>query len=63
MVTCNTNRKAAEKLYENYSYRAQGYQLDFYSCCLQLEQGLMLRQEVVKKNLLQVTVEKVAEKW
>ena len=50
MVTDNTNRKTAEKLNENYSYHAQGYQLDFYSCCLQLEQGLMLRQEVVKKE-------------
>ena len=47
----NTNRKAAEKLYKNHSHRGQRYQLDFYNCCLQLEQGLMLRQEVVKRTI------------
>ena len=47
----NTNRKAAEKLYENYRYHGQGYQLDFNSCYLQLEQGLMLRQAVEEPSL------------
>jgi len=50
-VTGDTNRKAAEKLYKNHSHRGQRYQLDFYNCCLQLEQGLMLRQEVVKRTI------------
>ena len=47
----NTNRKAAEKLSENYSYHAQGYQLDFNSCYLQLRQSLMLRQAVEEPSL------------
>ena len=44
MVTGNTNRKVAEKLNGDHTYCSQIQQLDFNSCYLQLEQGLMLRQ-------------------